>query len=347
MADRRDPADRETGQFVRLAGAGSPHVRASEDRGQAGQVHPVWPGDQAEHRLGCSVVGAGDEDEGLHDLAELGTDRAGRVRCGMRGLREDRHLELDALAEGGLKDAPNGGVFDRGWHGRESSIRGRPNPASIDLMKAIVFDWDGTLVDTLPAITEANAEVLSSYGIAFDPEAYRAAYTPDWHQMYVRLGIDRERIPEAAARWVTAYRRLIGEVRPLPGAVDALDRLAGAGVSLGLVTAGERTVVEQQLVSTGLGHRLPVRVFGGDLPVMKPHPAPLRRALAELGLEHAPEQTAYLGDAPDDMRMARTVGARGVGVESMLGARADLEAAGAAEVVGSVADWVDRFLAAS
>lgn len=214
-------------------------------------------------------------------------------------------------------------------------------------MKAIVFDWDGTLVDTLPAITEANAEVLSSYGIAFDPEAYRAAYTPDWHRMYVRLGIDRDRIPEAADRWVAAYGRLIGEVRPLPGAVEALDRLAAAGVGLGLVTAGERSVVEQQLTATGLGRRLRVRVFGGDLPVMKPHPAPLRRALAELGLEETPEQTAYLGDAPDDMRMARTVGARGVGVESMLGARADLEAAGAAEVVGSVADWVDQFLAAS
>ena len=46
-------------------------------------------------------------------------------------------------------------------------------------MKAVVFDWDGTLVDTLPAITRANAEVLQSFGVAYDDVAYRAAYSPD------------------------------------------------------------------------------------------------------------------------------------------------------------------------
>jgi phosphoglycolate phosphatase-like HAD superfamily hydrolase len=115
---------------------------------------------------------------------------------------------------------------------------------------------------------------------------------------------------------------------------------------MGLVTAGERSVVEEQLELTGLGRFLPVRICGGDLPVMKPHPAPLRRALAELGLAAVPRRTVYIGDAQDDMRMAHAVGARGVGVVSMLGTREDLLAAGAAEVVDSVAGWVDGFLAA-
>ena len=53
----------------------------------------------------------------------------------------------------------------------------------------------------------------------------------------------------------------------------------------------------------------------------------------------------YVGDAPDDMRMARTVGARGVGIVSILGQRQELEAAGAAEVAESVAQWVEAFLA--
>jgi len=213
-------------------------------------------------------------------------------------------------------------------------------------MDAIVFDWDGTLVDTLPAITRANAEVLESYGLAFDPDAYRAAYSPDWQEMYVRLGIDRSLMAEAGSRWLVAYRREVDAVRPMPRAAEALERLAGAGLAMGLVTAGERSVVEEQLELTGLGRFLPVRICGGDLPVMKPHPAPLRKALAELGLAAVPGRTVYIGDAQDDMRMARTVGARGVGVVSMLGTREDLLAAGAAEVVDSVAGWVDGFLAA-
>ncbi|MBA3875960.1 MAG: hypothetical protein C0498_03340 [Anaerolinea sp.] len=224
---------------------------------------------------------------------------------------------------------------------------GLSNPwgARIGLVDAIVFDWDGTLVDTLPAITDANAEVLGSYGIAFDADAYRRAYSPDWQEMYLRLGIDRAQMAEAGGRWLAAYRREMREVRAMPRVAEVLERLTEAGLAMGLVTAGERTVVEDQLASTGLGRFLPVRVCGGDLPVMKPHPAPLRRALAELGLEEVPERTAYIGDAQDDMRMARAVGAHGVGIVSMLGAHADLLSAGASEVAESVAGWVDGFLA--
>ncbi len=212
-------------------------------------------------------------------------------------------------------------------------------------MDAIVFDWDGTLVDSLPAITQANADVLGSYGIPFDADAYRRAYSPDWQVMYVRLGIDAARIEEAAGRWLVAYRRDVGEVPAMPRAVEALGRLAAAGLRMGLVTAGDRSVVEEQLTSTGLGRFLPVRVCAGDLSVAKPHPAPLRKALAELGVDGVPERTVYVGDAQDDMRMARTVGARAVGIVSMLGDREDLMAAGAHEVAASVADWVDGFLA--
>jgi len=212
-------------------------------------------------------------------------------------------------------------------------------------MDAIVFDWDGTLVDTLPAITRANATVLESYGLAFDADAYRAAYSPDWQEMYVRLGIERDQMLEAGTRWLEAYAAEMDGARPMARAAEALEQLADAGLAMGLVTAGDRSVVEEQLISTGLGRFLPVRVCGGDLPVMKPHPAPLRKALAELGVAAVPERTAYIGDAQDDMRMARTVGARGVGIVSLLGTREDLLAAGASDVVDSVAEWVDGFLA--
>jgi phosphoglycolate phosphatase len=213
-------------------------------------------------------------------------------------------------------------------------------------MDAIVFDWDGTLVDSLPAITRANAAVLESYGVTYDDAAYRAAYSPDWRAMYRRLGVPEELIDEAGGRWLGAYRSLMGEARAFDGAHLALERLAAAGLRMGLVTAGDRPVVEHQLEATGLGVFLPVRVCGDDMPFAKPHPAPLHRAMEELGLRDLPERVTYVGDAPDDMRMARTVGARGIGIVSILGHRADLEAAGADEVADSVAAWVGRFLGA-
>lgn len=211
-------------------------------------------------------------------------------------------------------------------------------------MKAIVFDWDGTLVDTLPAITVANAEVLRSFGVAYDDAAYRAAYSPDWRAMYRRLGVPEPFIEDAGARWLGAYRDLMTEVRAFDGVNRAVERLAGAGFQLGIVTAGDRPVVEHQLEATGLDAYFRVLVCGDDLPFAKPHPEPLLTALGQLGIRTEPDRVTYVGDAPDDMRMARTVGARGVGIVSILGERRELEAAGAAEVAESVAQWVEAFL---
>jgi HAD superfamily hydrolase (TIGR01549 family) len=199
-------------------------------------------------------------------------------------------------------------------------------------------------VDTLPAITRANAEVLASYGVTYDDAAYRAAYTPDWRSMYRRLGVPDAEVEAAGGRWLGAYRALVGEARAFQGVEDALLRLREAGFVMGIVTAGDRSVVEHQLDATGLGAYLPVCVCGDDMRFSKPHPAPLLRALEELGLRDRPEHVIYVGDAPDDMRMARAVGARGIGIESILGDRGELEAAGAAEVAASVPAWVATFL---
>lgn len=210
-------------------------------------------------------------------------------------------------------------------------------------MNAMVFDWDGTLVDTLPAITRANAEVLASYGVAYDDAAYRVAYSPDWRSMYRRLGVPNHQIEEAGLQWLAAYRSLMTSVSAFEGVPDAIRQLAEAGFQLGIVTAGDRPVVEHQLQATGLGAYFSAVVCGDDLPFAKPHPEPLLSALERLGIRDEPGLATYLGDAPDDMRMARTVGARGVGIVSLLGQRAELEAAGATEVAESVAGWVAGF----
>jgi phosphoglycolate phosphatase-like HAD superfamily hydrolase len=210
-------------------------------------------------------------------------------------------------------------------------------------MDAVVFDWDGTLVDSLDGFYRANVAVMRTYGLPFDRERYRLTYAPDWRVMYTRLGIPADRLDEANAVWHREFEGGDGVVA-FAGVHDALRRLDDAGLRLGLVTAGRRNLVESQLERLGLAALLPVRVFGDDLPVHKPDPAPIRRALVELGLDARPDAVRYLGDAPDDMRMAVAAGVPGVGIVSILGDDDALVAAGAAEVAQSVADWVDTAL---
>jgi len=210
-------------------------------------------------------------------------------------------------------------------------------------MDAIIFDWDGTLMDTLPAIFDANLQVLAEIGLPFDADRYRAAYVPDWRLMYQRLGVPDADLERVGARWLELYRDM-GETGLLPRVAESLHRLSNAGFVMGLVTAGHRDVVEDQLERYGLGDLLPVRVFGSDPVASKPHPDPLLLALRKLDRIERIATARYVGDVPDDMRMARAVGTLGIGIESTIGTRDVLTAAGAIAVYAGVAEFVDELL---
>jgi HAD superfamily hydrolase (TIGR01549 family) len=211
-------------------------------------------------------------------------------------------------------------------------------------MRAIVFDWDGTLADTLQLMYIATEEVVAGFGLRLTWEDYCRLWTPDWRVLYRSAGLPDDVIEEAGRRWWAAYRGR-DEAQLLPGAAEALVRLHAEGYPLALVTAGHRDNVGAQLRRHGLEELLRVRVHGDDMPQAKPHPEPLLRAVRELGLGPGAAGIAYVGDALDDMRMARAAGARAVGIDAVLGDAAALRAAGADETAPSVAAWVHELLA--
>jgi HAD superfamily hydrolase (TIGR01509 family) len=209
-------------------------------------------------------------------------------------------------------------------------------------MRTILFDWDGTIVDSIQALFETDGAICRQIGVPFDESIFRRAFSPNWRLMYRSLGIPEERVDEAVLVWASTFHA--DRTRPFPGIEDALGRLVGAGFTLGIVTGGSRAEVEPQLARLSIDGLLTVRVYGHDTTAGKPDPQPLRLALEMAGVSR-PEEAVYVGDALDDMRMAAAVGVRGVGIVSMLATAEELIAAGAVESAASVAEWVDRFLA--
>jgi HAD superfamily hydrolase (TIGR01549 family) len=208
--------------------------------------------------------------------------------------------------------------------------------------RVVLFDWDGTIVDSIPAVFEANAAICRKIGVPFDESIFRRVFSPNWRLMYRSLGIPEDRTDEAVRVWESTFRSDL--TQPFPGVVNALSRLAASGRTLGLVTSGSRAEVEPQLGRLGIEGLLGVRVFGSDTVAGKPDPEPLVRALERAGGATA-DEAVYVGDALDDMRMACSVGARGVGIVSMQATAQELIVAGAVESAGSVVEWVDRFIA--
>src|SRR5487761_2601936 len=130
---------------------------------------------------------------------------------------------------------------------RPSAATGRVagDPLRFVAVRAILFDWDGTLVDTLPFMYATTELVMAEHGVVVTWDDYRRHFTPDWRQLYRRFRLPEEEIESVGDRWWSLYRGRDEAGLP-PGAADALRRLAAAGFALGVVTAGRRDSVEAQ-----------------------------------------------------------------------------------------------------
>ena len=181
-----------------------------------------------------------------------------------------------------------------------------PHSSSI---RAVLFDWDGTLLNSFESDAAAYEAMFAQIGIRWGREELKLHYSPNWHRVYVAAGIPEARWPEADRLWRAAYARLRPQL--MAHARVILDGLA-TRYALGIVSSGTRARIRRQLRRFGLWNRFDVCVANEDAPRRKPHPAGLRLALARMALR--PSQCVYVGDSPEDVEMARLAGVRPIGI---------------------------------
>ena len=173
----------------------------------------------------------------------------------------------------------------------------------------VLFDWDGTLLDSYHADSSAYLAMFEEMGIAWGLQDLARHYSPNWYDVYRAAGLHRSRWDDADRAWRKQYARH----RPglLPGARQVLAAL-GKRYALGLVTSGDRDRVLRQLREFRLLRSFSARVCSGDTENRKPHPEPLLSALQQMDL--APEDCVYVGDTLEDVHMARHAEVRTVGI---------------------------------
>lgn len=204
----------------------------------------------------------------------------------------------------------------------------------------MLFDWDGTIVDSAEASFRCYVRLFESYRIPFDRERFQRTYSPDWYRTYTTLGLPKECWDEADARWLGFYA---GEENVmLSGAREALQRLQQAGMALGIVTSGTGHRVARELEGLGLPDLFLVIVSADDVEKRKPDPEPLIQGLAKLGVPAG--EAAYVGDSPEDVEMARAAGVYVVGVPGPFPNREELKAAGPDLICDSLAAAADALL---
>jgi HAD superfamily hydrolase (TIGR01509 family) len=177
------------------------------------------------------------------------------------------------------------------------------------IVQGVLFDWDGTLVDSYHADSSAYLAMFREMGIAWGLEELARHYSPNWYRVYRAARLPRERWDDADSAWRRHYAKHSPKL--IAGARRVLARVAREH-QMGLVTSGDRDRVMRQLREFRLTRLFGARVCSGDTRHKKPHPAPLRLALRQLSLE--PSACIYVGDSPEDLEMATNAGVRAIAV---------------------------------
>ena len=209
-------------------------------------------------------------------------------------------------------------------------------------LRLVVFDLDGTIVDSKSNIIWAVNEVARIMGLPAPPadEVPRviglsltealARLFPDIDPTTLQM-LDRE-YREAFVR----MRASPGYQEPLfEGTLEVLDQLDKAGFLLGIATGKAKRGVDHVLKRHGLESRF-VTVQHADNAPGKPHPGMVLQAMAETGVE--PRHTVMIGDTSYDIQMARSAGASAIGVSWGNHPVRELQAAGAHRLIDRLSD---------
>jgi len=184
--------------------------------------------------------------------------------------------------------------------------------AALAGIRAVVFDLDGTLMDSMPLVLKAFAHALAPYLPELDEAAiFQRLGGPPRRMFLELLGGDEARADDAMVRleeFGFANSRL---EQPFEGMKALLGDLKERGLKLAVWTGRDRFTTEIIFKEHGLGGFFETVVCGDDLPSHKPSPEGLREILRRLGVQS--DETIYLGDADADV-----LGGNGAGVATLL-----------------------------
>jgi phosphoglycolate phosphatase len=181
--------------------------------------------------------------------------------------------------------------------------------------RLVVFDWDGTLMDSTGQIVAAASGAIAELGLPVrTPEAIRdiigLGLRESWQRLFPELG------PEDFLPFVDAYRDHFLDpgkqtARLFDRALEVVEELAGRGFLLAVATGKSRRGLDRDLAATGLD-RFMAGSRTADETRSKPNPDMLHELMA--GLAAAPEATLMVGDTEWDLEMARRAGVPAVAV---------------------------------
>ena len=176
----------------------------------------------------------------------------------------------------------------------------------------ILFDWDGTVVDSAQLGLVAFQKTFAVLGRPFPQQVYEESYSPNWYTLYEAMGLPAEKWDEADTLWLKHYGEQSADF--IEDAEKAILELQRKGYRLGVVSSGSTSRLTREIEHLGLGGVFKVVVCNEQMTRKKPHPEGLHTAMRLLDCGAA--CTCYVGDSPEDIAMGKSAGVMTIGVRS-------------------------------
>jgi len=213
-------------------------------------------------------------------------------------------------------------------------------PKCFDLL---VFDWDGTLMDSATAITASLQAACADLDLPVpsDEDArFIIGLGLNDAMAHVLPDLDPADYSKVTGRYRHHYRLREGATKLFPGVVEMIKELRAAGFALAVATGKSRRGLDRAMQSTGLARYFDASRCA-DEGFSKPHPGMLEQLMDELGMESG--RTLMIGDTTHDMEMARNASVARLGVAYGAHSRRDLltfQPVACVERFGELREWL-------
>jgi pyrophosphatase PpaX len=182
------------------------------------------------------------------------------------------------------------------------------------IIKAIIFDFDGTIADTLPVCFYAFQSVFRKYDDReIDIEEIKDMFGPS-ETGIIHKNLLNENHEQAIELYYDEYNKKHSELVPINDEIDGLLRhLKKEGFKLGIVTGKARRSLDISLRFLKMEGLFDVIITGDDVEIPKPHPEGIKKALSQLNVKHS--NAIFLGDSDADIKAGKEANVYTIGVQ--------------------------------
>ena len=180
----------------------------------------------------------------------------------------------------------------------------------LDGIKAVFWDWDGTLVDSFAFLHKTHNHVRGKFGMpSFSVEQFSGYFGRPREELYCDI-YGAENIEQAKAYFEAYVIENHHEIQPMEGAYELLKAFQARGLPMAVVTNKKGALVSKEISNHGWDDFFICTVGAEEAENDKPSSAPLFLALEKSGLEISPEEVLFVGDTENDVLCADGAGAQ-------------------------------------